>query len=286
MSANKYPSIWTVVPCFNRSLQTLQFLEYFKEQDYPNLHVIVVDDGSKDNTELNIKLNFNNTHVLYGDGSLWWSGGTNLGVVYALEHGADYILTINDDSKYEKSLVTSLYEVAISNNKYIVGSVQVEDGNESKIWAIGTSIDFSQQRLMRLNFAGDDISILSKLKNPYPVEFNPGNGVLIPRSVFETIGLYDEVNFPQYHADSEFLLRASRHADYKIVVSLKSIIVNHILTEPLVNNFPDLLYSNKSDLNWRALATLLLRYYPNYELDEAFQKLYKPYLNNIRISMT
>ena len=278
MIKNNFLSIWAVVPCFNRTICTLRFLRYFSRQDYPNLQVVIIDDGSTDNTGLNVTFNYPNVHVIHGDGNLWWSGGTNLGVKYALKHGADYILTINDDSEYNEYLVSSLYNIAKLNDNYIVGAVQVEETNKSVIWCVGASMDFQQQRLMKLNFSGDDISILSDLKNPYPVEFNPGNGVLIPISVFHKVGFYDEINLPQYHADSEFLLRASRLGGFKNVVALDSIICNQILTEPLVTNIPDLLFSNKSDLNWRALASLLLRFYPNENIEYCFNKLYDSYL--------
>ncbi len=274
-----FPSIWAVVPCFNRTTDTLKFLKYFRKQDYPNLKVVIVDDGSSDNTGLNVELNYPSVDILYGNGDLWWSGATNIGIRYALEHDADYILTINDDSKYNESLVSSLYDTAKLKGSYIVGAVQVEEKNESVIWAVGASMDFDRQRLMKLNFDGEDISILEGLKNPYPVQFNPGNGVLLPRSVFETVGFYDEVNLPQYHADSELLIRASKFGGFETVVSLNSIIVNQILTEPLVTNVPDLLFNNKSDLNWRALATILLRYYPDSNLETGFYKLFEPFID-------
>ncbi|WP_339808932.1 glycosyltransferase family 2 protein [Vreelandella sedimenti] len=275
---NNVPSIWCVVPCFNRSANTLRFLSNFFQQNYPNKYVVIVDDNCSDNTGFNVEINYPDAHVIYGEGDLWWSGGTNLAIKYALENGADYILTINDDSQFSDSLISTLYKIAKKNPKYIVGSVLVEEGRENIIWSVGSCHDFNEQRLMRLNLAGQDISALSALKNPYPVEMMPGNGDLIPRKVFEDIGFYDEVNFPQYHADSEFMKRAAA-AGYQPVIALESIVVNQILRSPLVNNVKDLLFFKKSDLYWPAMASFFLRYYPEIPIETVFKKIYQPFIS-------
>jgi GT2 family glycosyltransferase len=55
------------------------------------------------------------------------------------------------------------------------------------------------------------------------VEAMPGNGVLIHRSVFEEIGLYNEKMLPHYHADSEFVMRAVKH-DIESAVTQRAIV--------------------------------------------------------------
>lgn len=274
---NSYSSVWCIVPCFNRTVDTLRFLGNFTSQSYPNKHVVIVDDNSNDNTVFNVMLNYPEAHIVNGEGDLWWSGGTNLGIKYALEHGADYILTINDDSQFSNNLISTLYSVAEKNKKYIVGSVLVEEGNENCIWSVGSCHDFNEQRLMKLNFSGQPLEVLDGLPDPYRVEMMPGNGVLIPREVFDKIGFYDEINFPQYHADSEFIMRASING-FLPVISLEARIVNQILRKPLVNNVKDLIFFKKSDLYWYALAVFFLRYYPECSLEEIFNQLYEKFI--------
>ena len=59
---------------------------------------------------------------LVGNGNLWWSGGTNLGVKYALEHGHDYVLTINNDACVHPDFLTHLVSTAQTHPGSIVGA--------------------------------------------------------------------------------------------------------------------------------------------------------------------
>src|SRR4051794_11321022 len=199
---NPLPLVYAVVPAFNRCDKTLRFLRLFNDVRYPNKRVIICDDGSTDNTSFNIRINFPEVEVLRGNGHLWWSGGTNMAIRRALEAGADYILTINDDSVMDPDFLTHLVETARQSPKYIVGCRIHREDHPDRIWSIGTRRVFKRYEIFALNFwdqRWDEVR--HKLPNPYPVDTMPGNGVLIPRAVFEQTGFYDDFHMPQYHAD-------------------------------------------------------------------------------------
>lgn len=258
----KYPLVIAVVPAFNRCESTLRFLSSFAKVDYPNKRVIVCDDGSTDNTYQNILMNFPETQVLKGNGHLWWSGGTNMAVEEALKQGADYILTINDDSIMESDFLTEMVRIALADSHYIVGCRIHRQDFDDRLWSIGATPVFKGYEIFRLNFWDRRWQeIEDQLENPYPVVSMPGNGVLIPAAVFREIGLYDQKRLPQYHADSDLVLRA-RKAGYRPVISLDSVIYNHIITKSLVSGKWNLIFNKKSDRYWRALWTILRRHGP------------------------
>jgi len=95
------------------------------------------------------------------------------------------------------------------------------------------SIELSQEKPPRLLYAGT-ISHNSwtvkyikrgKLRTPYLNEFTGllhsyslhGRGTLIPCTVFDAIGWFDEKHFPHYAADQDFSLRAKK-AGFKILI--------------------------------------------------------------------
>ena len=258
----EYPLVCAVVPAFNRCDKTLNFLRHFARVTYPNKRVVICDDGSTDNTYLNIKLNFPEVEVLRGDGNLWWSGGTNMAARHALAHGADYILTINDDCEMEPDFLTEMVKVAKINPKYIVGCRILCDDDREKIWSLGSTSIFKGYETLGLRGWGKRWRDLEgTLPNPLPVPTMPGNGVLIPRQVFEDVGFYDEIYMPQYHADSDLVLRAAK-AGYQPVISLNSVLYNHINYVPLVTSRWDMIFSKKSDRYWKATWAILRRYGP------------------------
>jgi GT2 family glycosyltransferase len=256
------PLVIAVVPAFNRCERTLHFLRQFPAVDYPNKRVVICDDGSTDNTYENIQLNFPETEVLRGNGDLWWSGGTNMAIRRALELGADYILTINDDAIMEPDFLSEMVKIAVQNPKYIVGCRIHRQDHTDRIWSLGSSPVFKGYELFSLNFwdrRWDDVK--AEVSNPYPVIAMPGNGVLVPRAVFEAVGFYDQKCMPQYHADSDLVMRA-REAGYQPVISLNSVLYNHILTVPLVNTRWAIIFSKKSDRYWKAVWATLRRHGP------------------------
>ena len=262
MSNGELPMVFAVVPAYNRSTKTLRFIHSFSQVTYPRKRVVIVDDGSTDHTSYNVQINYPDVPVLQGNGNLWWSGGTNKGIRYALANGADYILTINDDAIMEPDFLTEMVKVAVCDAKYIVGCRIHRQDRPDVIWSIGTSLYFKGRETFRLNHAEEQWQAIGgQLLHPFPVDTMPGNGVLIPRRVFDEIGFYDEVNMPQYHADSDLMLRA-RNKGFKPVISLHSVIYNHILEKPLVDNRYDLVFSKKSDRYWRATWVTIWRYCP------------------------
>jgi GT2 family glycosyltransferase len=81
----------------------------------------------------------------------------------------------------------------------------------------------------------------------------PGMGTITHKSVYEKIGWLDEENFPQYHGDSDFTLRAKK-AGYKVIVHPDLMIFNDTLHSGLrhdksAKRLVQSLFSIKSNYN-------------------------------------
>ena len=88
-------NVFCVVPVHNRVEITKRFLGFLSAQDYPALHVVVIDDGSTDGTaDLLAQSSHLNLTVLRGDGTLWWGGALHMGMqwVSKMATDADYLL--------------------------------------------------------------------------------------------------------------------------------------------------------------------------------------------------
>ena len=87
--------VFIIIPVHNRKALTHDCLASLETQTWKDFRVIVVDDGSTDGTADMLRTMFPSVIVLTGNGNLFWTAATNLGIRYALAQGATHILTLN-----------------------------------------------------------------------------------------------------------------------------------------------------------------------------------------------
>lgn len=197
--------IFIVTPVFNRREFTRNYLLALQKQTDQNFKIIIVDDGSSDGTSEMIEEEFPEVILLKEKGDLWWAEATNVGVRYALKHGADYVMTLNDDTLPEPDYIEKMNYWSQKEPDALLGALPVNVntdrviyGGERRSWATGKSIYLR-------NILNED-----QYHGLHEVTQFPGRGLLIPKNVFERIGLYDSKNFPQTVADLDFTHRAVR----------------------------------------------------------------------------
>ncbi len=209
-----------IIPVFNAIHHTknciagiFKMLEKFEEAD--KVAVVVTDDGSNDGTNEWLKSNYPQVKVLQGDGSLWWSGGINLGIEYALtELKTEYVLWWNNDITPAPDYLNQLLTIITKELVHIGGSKIYYAGKENLIWSMGGKFDTQSGKKFMLGMNEYDNE---QYNHVVDVDWLPGMGTFIHRSVFEKIGLVDNKLFPQYHGDSDFTFRA-KLAGYSIKV--------------------------------------------------------------------
>lgn len=207
------PTVIAVVPTRNRQALTLRFLDQMASQTYPALQVVIVDANSSDGTPAAISQRFPAVVVQSARDRDFWSGATNIGVHYALDAGADYVLTINDDAVVEPDYVERLVALAQRYRCQILGSQINYLAERDRIWALGTYTAWGTQIFLRLAYSDTAEQSLNAeviAADIIPVDALPGNGVLVHHSVYRRIGLYNHTFLPHYHADSEWVMRAVR----------------------------------------------------------------------------
>ena len=166
---------------------------------------IVVDNGSADGSLERLKKSCAGCTVLDAGGNLGFSGGNNVGIRYALDHGAEYILLLNNDAAVERGSVEAL--LAAAGPKTIAAPKIVFASDSSRVWYGGGHVS-----RMRGGFYHDeDCASDSSARD---VDFASGCCMLLPATFFRGCGLMDE-RFFLYCEDAELCLRAVR-AGYRI----------------------------------------------------------------------
>jgi GT2 family glycosyltransferase len=252
------PKVAVVVPVYNKLPLTVRFLESFAAVTYPDYEIVIVDDGSSDGTAEHVRRHFPHVRVLPGTGDLWWSGGTNRGVRYALRRDFRYVLTINNDTLVRPDFLGHLVETAEANPGSLVGSrIQFMD-DPTRVWSVGGFAQWGPGCNLNLcEHSAREDELLARRTSPARVELLTGCGALVPVECYRKVGLYDERMCPQYHGDAEYTLRAARHG-WRILVDLRAVVYNDVPNTCLVKD----LRQKRSPWYWRPVLALHLRYCP------------------------
>lgn len=247
-----------VIPAHNRKSITLDCLQKLTKIDVTGiaLQIIVVDDGSTDGTSGAVQERFTSVTVLKGDGNLWWSGATNLGVAHALHNGADYVLTLNDDVAFEPDFLLRMLETAEKTPKSIVCCLICYENRPDVVLSAGR---------YRAGFLGyttpakyADQNVAAVTEEILSTELESGYAMLIPVDLFQLIGSFNAEKFPHHMGDMDFVLRA-RNAGYPVLVNTKARLYtnpgkNYLFNVMVENDFKSLLnsfFDIRSNAHWK-----------------------------------
>ncbi|GAB3563014.1 hypothetical protein GCM10027578_05970 [Spirosoma luteolum] len=227
--------VFIVIPVHNRVNYTINCLKSLKDQTFKNFKIIVVDDGSTDKTSQIIAYEFPDVKVLRGNGDLWWTGATNLGIEYALSiapsNQKNFILTLNNDTLVSNDYLKNLIDtyISINNDLSIIGSISVDSNNSSVLTYAGTKINLylSGETDYAKELFANRVSNIKKNTKYLNSDSLPGRGTLIPFDVIQKIGLFDHLNYPHYLGDIEFSVRAKK-SGIGVYVSTNSIVTEFV----------------------------------------------------------
>lgn len=213
MKVNKEHKVAIIILNWNSWQDTIDCLNTVFKIDYPNFEVIVVDNGSTNNSVKEIKKKFNNATILETGENLGFSGGVNLGIKYAINNHADFILLLNNDAIVSKIAVTELV-TRISGDERIglIGGKILYLGDKHKIWSAGGGIKSLTKKTYQF---GEKRYDDGKYNAEREVDFLSACCLLIRKEVIEKIGWFDPDYF-MYYEDTDFCVRAKQHS-YKII---------------------------------------------------------------------
>jgi hypothetical protein len=159
-----------------------------------------------DGTQEMIREEFPEVILLETTGDLYWTATTNLGIKYALEHGADYVMTLNNDTSAPPDFMGKMDYWSREYPQALFGAFALDADSKKPVYA-GELVDWKSTRSKSwIHILRED-----EFKGIHKVSHFPGRGLLIPKSCFEDIGLFEERIFPHYAADYDFTHKAIRH---------------------------------------------------------------------------
>ncbi len=102
------PEVSAVVLTWNATEIASNCVSSLLANDYPNLHVIVVDNGSETPAGEEIKARFPSVELVVLPENRGFTGGANAGLARCLEGDADYIFFLNNDTIVAENAISAL----------------------------------------------------------------------------------------------------------------------------------------------------------------------------------
>jgi len=170
INSQEWPNVTIIILNWNGWKDTIVCLESLRELKYSNYQIVIVDNGSMDDSverikgwamgnlgddhglteysrmtaleggddyiEQNLKNNPEKTKLVLirNEDNLGFTGGNNVAIRYSLQKKcpADYVFVLNNDARVDKDCLINLIHTARKTNAGIVGSV-LKDENSGEI---------------------------------------------------------------------------------------------------------------------------------------------------------
>ncbi len=198
----------SVVVNWNGWRDTLSCLESLVKQDYPGQQIVVVDNASTDDSVERIGGAFPQIPVLVAERNRGFAAGSNIGIRHALEHGAEFVWLLNNDTISPADTLRKLVAGAADVKVGIVGTVLRDFSDPARVQAWGGGSTTRSAGFVR------------HFERPFELGRNSYltfASVLLRGDMLESVGLLDEGYF-MYFEDSDLCFRA-RAAGWRLAVA-------------------------------------------------------------------
>lgn len=203
------PKVSTVVLNWNGWRDTFVCLESLSKLKYPNHEVVVVDNGSTNDSVLRLRKRFPWVKVLETGRNLGFAAGCNFGIKHAFATNATYIWLLNNDTRVEPLTLNGLIAKAESDRRVgAVGSAiySMQKPQDLQAWG-GGCVNF---------WVGRSRHFIKPVADE-KVDYITGASLLVRRSALESVGLLDE-DFFFFWEDADLGFRL-RNAHWKLAVA-------------------------------------------------------------------
>jgi GT2 family glycosyltransferase len=214
-ASTEVPGVVIVILNWQNAPDTLECLESVSALDYPNAHILVVDNGSRDGSADTIAQSYPQIEMLRLADNLGYAEGNNQGIRRALAYHPKYILVLNNDTLLAPDMLTRLVEEAEAHPRAaMLGPTMFCTNPSDTLFATGSFVDWQGGEVRHRHMYQPE-SAAAALTDPNPVDFIIGCGVLIRARFLHEHGLLDPIYYLNFE-DVEWGIRANQ-AGYQVL---------------------------------------------------------------------
>lgn len=208
------PLVTIVVLNWNGWHDTLECLTSLRKLDYRKRRVVVVDNGSTDDSIVRLRGAYPDITILETGRNLGFAGGNNVGIRWALQQGSRYIWLLNND--------TTAHPKALSS---MVGQAEFD----GQVGAVGCLLYYLDRPERLQAWGGGWVNLWLGLANQYSrrvrkerLDYLTAASLLLRGAALEQVGLLDE-GFFMYWEDIDLAFRL-RKAGWRMTLAEDAVV--------------------------------------------------------------
>lgn len=200
--------IFVIIVTYNGQKWIRRCLDSLRASTIP-VKVIIVDNASNDLTLDIVENEYSEVYLLREYTNKGFGQANNIGIRYALNNQADYIVLLNQDAYVYPDMIQKV--LCFSDGRSLLSPIHL-NGSGAKLDAM-----FKKSLINSKNFLLDDL-LIKKEKNVYDVGEVCAACWILPRSIIEKIGGFNPLFF-HYGEDNNYYHRLIFHGiSIKIIV--------------------------------------------------------------------
>lgn len=209
----KEKSVFIILLNYKGYEDTTACINSLRKVSYQNYHIIVVDNCSDDGSYERLKEENPDCIVKLAEENNGFSAGNNIGIRYAMDHGADYIMLLNNDTEVKPDFLEKMVNVADDNIVVTPSIYFYSEPNE--IWYADGRINYSRCTVSN----GND-------KESKYCNYASGCCLLMPRKVIGKVGYWAEEYF-MYYEDMDYSIRILQNG-FKIFYNRDAVVYHKV----------------------------------------------------------
>ncbi|MBS0648510.1 MAG: glycosyltransferase family 2 protein [Verrucomicrobia bacterium] len=253
-----------VILNWNGKKDTLACLDSLQKTQAPPFSIIVVDNGSQDDSVAAISQEFPSATLLQTGKNLGYAGGNNVGIAHALKQGADLVLLLNNDTLVDRHFIAAyLHQASEEKKAGILGAYPLRMTHPDKLDHLG-----GKWNTETATFDLVGLEAPQGFRTDEPLDYVCGCSILIRREVFEAIGML-EPTFFLFWEEADFCMRAKK-AGFGIDICYEAMLL-HKVSASFVGGTP-----HKTYFWWRGRCLWIERNCSPEEKQRLYRKIILP----------
>src|SRR3989442_382725 len=111
------PRVLVSILNYNSYDNTIVTIERFRKQDYRNMHLMLLDNGSSDGSADRIQVLFPELDLVRTGKNLGYTGGNNFALEYGIRHGYDEVVIANEDIEVDEHAISNLVDASLMDDQ-------------------------------------------------------------------------------------------------------------------------------------------------------------------------